>query len=130
VLSYDPTLYASDDIAAMETLEAALLAGLAVRNSYRYSRSLRLGALFLADASGKYSPAATATYLLTYQAIVARQWLMEAWRSVLNPTSEVAFSLARVDALLSQGVAADAKTQKRLEAEYTFLERASVVWQR
>lgn len=130
VLSFDPASYAADDTAAMDDLESALLVGLAVRNPSRYNCSLLLGALYLADASGKYSPAATASYLLSYQSLVARQWLFEMWRAVLNPTSEVAFSLNRIDSLLSQGVAAEAKTQKRLEAEYTFLESVSIAWQR
>ena len=130
VLSFDPTAFANEDSLAMATLESALLTGLAVRSPTRYSRSLLLGSLFLADASGKYSPAATASYLLNHQSLVAREWLLQTWRGVLNPSTEVAVALNRIDSLLNQGIAPDAKTQKRLSAEYSFLESASVAWQR
>ena len=128
--SFDPTTYAADDIAAISALESALLTALSVKDPARRTKSLLLGSLYLADASGRYCPAATASYLLTYQSLVARQWLMERWRQVLIPTSEAASCLERIDSLLNQGLSAEAITQKRLEAEYAFLDSTSVVWQR
>lgn len=50
--------------------------------------------------------------------------------TLLNPSSEIAFALSRIEMLVQQGIAPDAKTQKRLEAEYMFLESASIIWQR
>jgi hypothetical protein len=118
------------DVSSIHALEQMVWSAFDVSKGVKYTKGLSMGSFYLMESCGKTSPACTASYMMAYQNMAAREWLMQLWRNVMSPSTEVAASLRRIDALLALNVSNDAKIQQRLDAEYTFLNQTSPIWNR
>eukprot|EP00606_Chrysophyceae_sp_TOSAG23-5_P000442 GSChrysophyteH2.ASY1.ANO1.1084.1 assembled CDS len=101
----------------------------ALRN--RRFNAVLLSAATLADSFGCLGegPRESVCWIMMMQSIIAREWLLHNWTDSLNPKSEIAASLRRLDELESANFPSkDAKPQ--IYAELAFLQDASPAWRR
>lgn len=87
------------------------------------------GASTLVEAFGVRNSNNAVAWLMQQQAIASRDWLMSLWTEAQTPTCEVAFSLARLEALEANRWPSHS-SQMQILVERAFLQHTSVCYRR
>lgn len=97
----------------------------------RLNSEIGMASVALVDAFGNlHGGACQATpWLLLLQSLKAREWLLSTWRAALNPASEVAASVQRLESLEASRLPSK-EALPQILAEQSFLRAASPSWRR
>ena len=83
----------------------------------------------LFDVFGCQSAAQASFWLLQMQSRIASSWMIQTLKDAINPVSEIATSLKRLDELERKQNPSE-NSQRQVAAEITFLNNTSTPWKR